>query len=152
VCGNGIVQAEEECDPPDQIVCSSACETIPIKCGNSIVQPGEECDPPNGTSCSSTCTRLGLINVCPEISWLLVAPLHASIGAQIDLEVDAIDSDGDALTFAWLASGGTVDAPAAKLAHFSCTAQGEYMIGATVSDSRGCAVSSDQVAVRCGAD
>jgi hypothetical protein len=30
------------------------CDAVGV-CGNGIIEPGEQCDPPNGTTCSSTC-------------------------------------------------------------------------------------------------
>jgi hypothetical protein len=53
-CGNGLVEAGEQCDPPNGTTCDSTCRRIAM-CGNSIVEPGEQCDPPNGTTCDSTC-------------------------------------------------------------------------------------------------
>lgn len=57
-CGNGIVQSGEQCDPPNGTTCNSACQSIPIVCGNGIVQPGEQCDPPNGTTCNYACQTI----------------------------------------------------------------------------------------------
>jgi hypothetical protein len=60
VCGNGMLEGTEECDPPatgpgTTNTCDMNCKKIPIVCGNGLIQPGETCDPPNGTSCSMTC-------------------------------------------------------------------------------------------------
>jgi cysteine-rich repeat protein len=55
VCGNMIVEAGEQCDPPSAANhCSATCQNIPF-CGDGHVDPGEQCDPPNGTTCSATC-------------------------------------------------------------------------------------------------
>jgi cysteine-rich repeat protein len=62
VCGNGILQAGEQCDDGNTTTgdgCSSTCTIgIPV-CGNGILQAGEQCDDGNtttGDGCSSTCT------------------------------------------------------------------------------------------------
>jgi hypothetical protein len=69
VCGDGIVEGEEQCDPPGRIdellVCNDACRfvespppTEPV-CGNGEVEAGEQCDPPGqlgeGLICTDGC-------------------------------------------------------------------------------------------------
>ena len=60
VCGDGNVDADEECDDgntEDGDGCSSACEIEP-RCGDGSIDPGEECDDRNsrnGDGCSSEC-------------------------------------------------------------------------------------------------
>jgi cysteine-rich repeat protein len=67
VCGNGILEAGEQCDDGNLVNgdgCSSTCtiETPPPPppvCGNGILEPGEQCDDGNlinGDGCSCTCT------------------------------------------------------------------------------------------------
>jgi hypothetical protein len=42
LCGNGVLDAFEDCDPGiDPVMCTDACV---IACGDGIVQPTEECD------------------------------------------------------------------------------------------------------------
>ncbi len=57
VCGNGIVGAGEQCDPPNGTTCNAACQIVtpPSVCGNKVVEAGESCDPPNGTTCDPHC-------------------------------------------------------------------------------------------------
>mgnify|MGYP006273011213 CR=1 FL=1 len=63
VCGNGIIEGDEECDDgntEDGDGCSGLCtiESTPV-CGNGILETGEECDDNNtvnGDGCSSNCT------------------------------------------------------------------------------------------------
>jgi cysteine-rich repeat protein len=64
-CGNGILEAGEQCDDGNTINgdgCSSTCRkepTLPVSvCGNGIREPDEQCDDGNtnnGDGCSSTC-------------------------------------------------------------------------------------------------
>lgn len=59
VCGDGNVEGDEQCDPPDGGVnCDENCQTIPVVCGNGIVQTGEQCDPPDERSCDENCQNI----------------------------------------------------------------------------------------------
>jgi cysteine-rich repeat protein len=64
LCGNGTLDAGEECDDGNTRAgdgCSDACTIEPI-CGNSKLERGEECDPPDGTTCDAACKKI--IPVC----------------------------------------------------------------------------------------
>jgi hypothetical protein len=56
-CGDGEVEAGEQCDPPhvgpDGLQCGSNCQFL--TCGNGIIDPGEQCDPPQSGVCSQSC-------------------------------------------------------------------------------------------------
>ena len=61
VCGNGIVEGSEQCDPPDGTTCDESCQAItsdPPVCGNGIVEGSEQCDPPDGTTCDESCQTI----------------------------------------------------------------------------------------------
>src|SRR5215831_19505989 len=49
VCGNGVVEVGEVCDPPGPS-CSADCKSD-LSCGNLIVDPGEVCDDGNHKDC-----------------------------------------------------------------------------------------------------
>lgn len=56
-CGNGTVEAGEECDPPNGTTCDSSCQRIPV-CGDGFIDAPETCDDGNttpGDGCSATC-------------------------------------------------------------------------------------------------
>ncbi len=60
VCGNGIVEGNEECDDGNDIPgdgCEPGCVNTPV-CGNEIVESGETCDDGNtepGDGCDENC-------------------------------------------------------------------------------------------------
>jgi hypothetical protein len=64
VCGNGIVERGEQCDPPNaQTGCGPTCIRTNT-CGNGVVEPGEQCDPPTPGFCSATCQHIPPTPVC----------------------------------------------------------------------------------------
>ncbi|MEP6652026.1 MAG: hypothetical protein ABJA82_01625 [Myxococcales bacterium] len=60
LCGNGTLDAGEQCDPPNGTTCDNSCQRITAFCGDGIVNGTEQCDPPNGTTCSATCRTITL--------------------------------------------------------------------------------------------
>ena len=60
VCGNGVVEPGETCDPPSGEECDFTChhgicgfgET---DCGNGTLDPGEACEPPGVGTCNRDC-------------------------------------------------------------------------------------------------
>lgn len=61
LCGDGIVESGEQCDPPRPGICSSTCQFAAV-CGDGIIGPGEQCDPPHqgpdGLQCGANCQLL----------------------------------------------------------------------------------------------
>lgn len=88
-CGNGILEAPEECDDgntDDHDGCSSTCEIETPACGNGILEAGEACDDGNlidGDGCSSSC-EIEQISFCGDG--------NLDIGEECD---DGNNSDGD---------------------------------------------------------
>jgi len=72
VCGNGKVEAGEQCDDGNTVSgdgCSSTCqnEVVGPTCGNGTIEAGEQCDDGNtvsGDGCSSTCQNEVAPPVC----------------------------------------------------------------------------------------
>lgn len=68
VCGNGFLEADEECDDgnlADGDGCESSCQVGEVLCGNGVLDPGEACDDANGDpddGCGSSCaTECGFL-------------------------------------------------------------------------------------------
>jgi cysteine-rich repeat protein len=57
VCGNGVVEGDEECDGGD--LCTELCERVPV-CGDGFIDGPEQCDDgntANGDGCDAACQR-----------------------------------------------------------------------------------------------
>ncbi|HUC33374.1 MAG TPA: hypothetical protein VMS14_08220, partial [Ilumatobacteraceae bacterium] len=57
LCGNGMIDAGEECDPPNSPTCDAVCQRIQT-CGDGFQDAPEGCDDGNtesGDCCSATC-------------------------------------------------------------------------------------------------
>jgi cysteine-rich repeat protein len=58
-CGNGTVDAGEQCEPPGTATCNAQCQDIvAATCGNSAIEAPEQCDDGNTANldgCNSTC-------------------------------------------------------------------------------------------------
>ncbi|MCA9577157.1 MAG: DUF4215 domain-containing protein [Myxococcales bacterium] len=67
VCGDGVTQANEQCDPMDPAFPGARCNancTLNVQCGDTFVDPGEECEPPSpGNGCTVNCL---LESVCGD--------------------------------------------------------------------------------------
>jgi hypothetical protein len=56
-CGNGTVDAGEECEPPGTTTCDASCQRVP-SCGDGFVDAPEECEPPGTPTCDAACARI----------------------------------------------------------------------------------------------
>jgi hypothetical protein len=56
VCGNGVLDPFEECEPPNTPTCNEECY-FTHDCGNGVVDAGwgEECEPPGTATCDPAC-------------------------------------------------------------------------------------------------
>jgi len=91
ICGNGVVEGDEECDDGNAIDgdgCSAACvDEGTVNCGNGVLDPGEECDDGNtvsGDGCSATCVS----EVDPECGNDIL-----EVGEECD-DGNTVDGDG----------------------------------------------------------
>ncbi len=69
-CGDGIVDAGEDCDPPASLggdaSCSDLCTTIEAECGDGELDAGEECDPPASGGGDADCRDDCTVTVCGD--------------------------------------------------------------------------------------
>src|SRR5262245_5877796 len=49
-CGDAIVGAGEECEPPGTTTCNEQCLRVVSGCGNGVLDPYEECEDGNALS------------------------------------------------------------------------------------------------------
>jgi hypothetical protein len=75
---------------------------------------------------------------CPEIVDLQASPLEAGIGDAIMLEAEAVDPDGDEISYHWRGSGGFIREPREPSTSFVCKTRGPGSVRLTVSDAGGC--------------
>lgn len=90
----------------------------------------------------------GKLNVCAELTKVVVSPLETSVGSLIELSMEGRDAEGDPLRYLWLASDGPISNPSSPRSVYGCQTAGAKFIEASVSDERGC-IDSWVVEVRC---
>ena len=78
-------------------------------------------------------------NTCPVITHVAASPMKASVGEDIDVSVDAVDTDGDSINYLWTGTGGSFAAPGAQTTTHRCNEEGKQSITITVSDAEACA-------------
>ncbi|MEM9726934.1 MAG: hypothetical protein AAF997_00005, partial [Myxococcota bacterium] len=88
------------------------------------------------------------VNLCGELIKVVVSPLQTSIGNDIDLSAAAVDEDGDAVSYFWSASGGSIANPNSPNTTFTCGQVGQQFVRIQVSDAEHC-VDEWTVPVRC---
>jgi hypothetical protein len=76
----------------------------------------------------------GKFNICAELAKVVVSPLQTSVGNDIDLSAEGQDAEGDAIEYAWSATGGTVADPSAQVTTYTCEEAGDQTITIQVSD------------------
>lgn len=76
----------------------------------------------------------GKINVCADLSVVVVAPLQTSVGDVIELFAGAEDAEGDDISYLWEATSGSFDDPDAADTIYNCEEVGNHDIAVVVSD------------------
>lgn len=79
-----------------------------------------------------------MANSCPVLTQVVVSPMKASVGDDIDVSAAATDDDGGALTYLWTGTGGSFADPAAQNTTYTCQVAGNQSITVTVSDAEAC--------------
>lgn len=108
--------------------------TVPMTCDSDSVR--------------GTVTVDGVVNVCPELEHVFVAPLQTAVGGQIVVEGAASDADDDDVSYAWTASAGSFDDPAAANTTYNCETPGDQTLVLTINDGGDCSFDT-LVSVRC---
>ena len=76
----------------------------------------------------------GKFNICADLAKVVVSPLQTSVGNQIDLAAQGTDPEGDAITYVWSATGGSIADSSAASTTYTCGEVGEQTITITISD------------------
>jgi len=76
----------------------------------------------------------GKFNLCAELVQMVASPLQTSVGHEIDLSAIANDEEGDAIHYAWTATGGSIAGPAAASTTYTCEEVGQQSITIVISD------------------
>lgn len=78
----------------------------------------------------------GGIDTCPVITSIVASPARVAVGGTIALSADAVDADGDAISFLWTASGqyGVIRQPRAASTRFACVLPGTVDLSIAASD------------------
>ncbi|MBW2629671.1 MAG: hypothetical protein JRE45_18935 [Deltaproteobacteria bacterium] len=92
----------------------------------------------------------GELNVCPELTKVVVSPLQTSIGDEITLSATAFDPEGDPITFFWFGGGGEIADSSAPSTTYTCERVGEHVIYVGIrDDSFACIDQYWSVEVKC---
>jgi len=87
---------------------------------------------------ADTMTLIWNCNASPEIKGISLSSSTLYVGEQYDVSIDALDPDGDVLSYAWSVAGGSItDSTANPTKWNTPDAPGDYSISVTVSDGRG---------------
>jgi hypothetical protein len=80
------------------------------------------------------------VNACPTIASYFVLPqrLRPDEFAAVLVQGTDIDSDDDALSYAWSATSGVFSEPAQPFTEYRCAGTGPQVLTVTASDEQGC--------------
>lgn len=76
----------------------------------------------------------GKLNICPELTKAVVAPLQTSIGNRIAVRSHAEDPEGDTVQYAWTATSGSFANPSAANTFYTCEQTGDHAITISATD------------------
>ncbi len=76
----------------------------------------------------------GELNVCADLTTVVVSPLQVEVGYNIDLMAAAEDAENDPITYNWTATSGSFNDPSAANTQYTCEAPGTHTLTLGVSD------------------
>lgn len=122
-CDDGNHCTADYCDPLN----GSWCANSPL---------------PDGTLCSGGVCSDGACDLCPSLTKVLVTPLLANVGDEIN--VSAVASAENPINYLWTATGGSFADPTSAITTYLCEEAGQQTLTVTVSDATGsCSDESD---------
>jgi hypothetical protein len=86
-CGDGLIEGDEECEPPLVSDCDAICRRLPCfpppsACGNGTIDPGEACEPPGVGGCFRDCQLAPCAMPGPgELDIACISGTTTSVGA-----------------------------------------------------------------------
>jgi hypothetical protein len=87
---------------------------------------------------TDTLTLVWNCNASPEIKGISISSNTLYVGKQYDVSVDAIDPDGDTLSYSWSVSDGSIVDSTVNPAKWNAPATtGDYQLSVTVNDGKG---------------
>jgi hypothetical protein len=76
----------------------------------------------------------GWLNICPELTKAVVAPLQTSIGNEIIVSSQAEDVEGNPIEYSWTADRGPFANPSASATFYTCEQTGDDQLTISVTD------------------
>ena len=77
----------------------------------------------------------GEFNICAELIKAVVSPLQTSVGNDIDLSAQGVDSENNPISYTWTASGGSIADPNAASTTYTCQEIGDHEVNIGVTDN-----------------
>jgi len=80
---------------------------------------------------------IAVINTPPEVSSVIPSATSVALGGSCTITCAASDPDGDALSYGWTATDGTISGEGSAVTWTAPTTEGTYTISVTVNDGKG---------------
>ena len=92
----------------------------------------------------------GELNVCPELTKAVVAPLQTSVGNVIEVRSEGKDAEGDPIEYTWTTDNGSFANPSAAATFYTCEETGDHQLTISITEKGSDACVDDwTVDIRC---